>query len=293
MTDLIGKDPNQVPVNLDLGEMAYQNRTIDIDNFIIGGVRGLELLIKSWGPTYWFDYDDSTTRNSQYIYSKGNRTAVLTGTDYNELTINGRVYWRGTSAAGRYYGGVGNSWGYQTSYFFVSAITANSFNSSSSPGMYYIDANSPYRVSVSADSFGANISNGELSHYCGGTSGYDDGNNLVGRRYGSSLHGDYTVHAVAGSIQNWNDPRGGENIRFCTLNTGTLGENLFNNGTASGSHTATEIYWGNRHSLDRGSQNRAYAEMILFNGQYLNQDQYLILEHYFKMKYGGITGRSR
>jgi len=293
-TDLIGRKPNQAPANNDLGEMAYQNRAIDIDNFRLGGIDGLRLLIKSWNPTYWFDYDDELTRNGIYIYSKGSSSNLLTSQNVSLLTLNGRKFWisNGNSNARFYGSGLRKNWGYQTSYFLASAYTPNHLKNGSS-GSYWLDANSGSRVSVSADSFGSGIDHGEISHHAGSSSGNNDGNNFVDYRMGSEAHGDFTIHAVAGSMQNWSDPLGGEQVRFCTLNRGTLGENLFNNGTASGTGTSNEIYWGNRHSNDRGTTSRAYSEMILFCEQQLNQEQYLILEHYFKLKYGGPNGRAR
>lgn len=300
MTDLIGRNPNQVPANNDLGEMAYQNRDVDLDNFRLGGVEGLKLLIKSWNPTYWFDYDDENTRNGSTgtgvsIYSKGTEAARLDSTNIAQLGLNGRQFWVGNGNSNARFLGTGlrTSWGYRTSYFFASAHTPNHWNSGPS-GMYYADANAPYRVSVSCDSFGQNIGNGELSHHAGLTSGFDAGNTLANWRLGSNVNsGDWVINAVAGYFANWNDQRGGEQVRMCTLNRGTLGENLFNNNNNSSTNLATELYWGNRHSSDRGTTSRAYSEVILFCETMLNQDQYLILEHYFKIKYGGTQGRSR
>jgi len=290
---VFGRKPNQAPINNDLGEMAYQSKSIEVDNIRIGGVEMMELMIRSWNPTYWFDYTDYRQTNGSVLYSKGNQGAALVGTNYQDITINTRRFWTSNGNTNSYfYSGLG--WGYNTSFFFVSAYTPYTLNSSGS-GAYYADGNSGARASVSTDSFGNNMGNGEVSFHAGQTPGYDEGSsqNFGGRLGSNNQNNDPVIHAVAGHIANWNDPRGGENVRLCTLNTGTLRENLVNNNVASGSNTTGELYWGNRHSQDRGRRNeRCYAECIMWNNYRLNEDQYAFLEHYMKVKYGGIQGRA-
>ena len=294
MSKIIGRKPHQVPTNNDLGEMAYQSKNIYVDNINIGGVSHLETTIKSWNPTHWYDYTDLRYSESNFIYSKGQYAHRMTGTDYTSIYINNKRFWTGSSSAGRFY--IQTSWGVNSSYFFVSAYTPYTIKEGGISGAYWADGALNARVSVSTDSFGNNIDVGEISHHAGTSSGYDVGSStLIGGRLGTNNTRDDkpVIHAVAGHFANWNDGFGGESVRLCTLNTGTLRENLFNNGTNCGSNTSSEIYWGNRHSSDRAIQNkRNYAEMIIFNNYRLNEDQYAFLEHYFKIKYGGTDGRS-
>lgn len=291
MTKLIGKTFNQTPINTDLGSMAYQDENIQVNSIQLNSVPLLELLIKSFGATYWFDVDDSmyTNRSGGLITScasKGNEFAILTGTNASYDSYHGRIFWfsSGNVNAALYASSLRKAWGYRSSYFIVAATTAADLNSN---GGYFVDANVSARVSVSTDSFGGVIANGELSHHAGTTAGYDDGNANIGGRLASSTSGtDLTIHAVAGYIGNYNGIHG-DTIRFCTLNRGSLTEHLINNSTASSTNTATELYWGNRFSLDRALANRKFAELIVFTDTMLNNQQYAILEHYFKLKYAG------
>ena len=176
-------------------------------------VSQMEATIRSWGASLWFTTIDSnyyhdSGGNFQQFYNKGSFRGdnYLTCFDCEIATNIGyqnRAFWKGGSSGARAEGGLDISVGYRGAFFFIGRTSANELSS----GGHYLFDRSSSRVSVSWDSFGNSMDNGELSFHCGSSAGYNSGDTSMGGRIGSSnSDGTMRLYAVGCNMENYNAP---------------------------------------------------------------------------------------
>ena len=322
-TSLVASGNVEVAKELTVSSNLTVSGNVEItkDLYYSGMIRNLEYMedtIRSWGPHYWWDMNDTDYLEGgidegdgiSYVHNKSGNWVdnYLTATNCYTKYINGRRFWEGSSTDSRMVsrtptdigGGTTEKIGDSSTVFHVACTSPSEVIISGNLWGYYHDSyTSANRAAITWDTWTTALNGGELMVYNGNGYGKDDGNTQTAGGILGTDSSDTTraVHCVVAKTRNaFPSARAGatqsrgisNHISMATLTRGNLGVNIANSTPDPGGNLADAICWGNRHSHDRHNAGKYfYAEMIVFkrNNGVISQAQVKFLQDYFRFKY--------